>query len=348
LSSLVLTVTSNKASAQPSSAGAIGLVARAVAHVYELWGRLWFIPLLPAAYAIVLFAIGDLRWEHVVISVAVAAIAFGNRTSRSFFILTSPFLLTAWGDDAIRYLIPLFVTPRRILGCAMRNAELALFRVAPNETLSDYFAIHHAPVFDVLAAIPYAIFWMFPLFYAAYLFYVDRPRLSFYLWSLLVAQAVVWFMWLAFPAAPPWYIMAHGCAIDPAAAPNAAALLRVDQLFGFHYFQDFYNRGMTTFGALPSGHCVFPMIGLITAWQWVTWRTRPLHLLYVTSMVVASVYLGHHWLIDGLAALVVSTMAAILVSAAFRWWGRPRSILEPCLGESASGKLALTVSVENT
>jgi hypothetical protein len=343
---LVVAVISNKASAQPSSVEAIGLVARAVDHVHELWGHFWIIPLLPGVYAFVLFTIGDLRWEHVVISIAVAAIAFGNRTSKSFFVLTSPFLLTAWGDDAIRYLIPVFVTPQRILGCAMRSAELALFRVTPDETLSDYFAIHHAPVFDVLAAVPYAIFWMFPLFYAGYMFYVDRPRLSFYLWTLLVAQAVVWFMWLAFPAAPPWYIMSHGCVIDAAAAPNAASLLRVDQLFGFHYFEDFYSRGMTTFGALPSGHCVFPMVGLITAWQWVTWRTRPLHLLYTASMVVASVYLGHHWLIDGFAALIVSAVAAVVVGAAFRWLGKPRSVADLSVRRDASSELAL-VAVKN-
>ena len=82
----------------------------------------------------------------------------------------------------------------------MRNAELALFSVGPNQTLSDYFAVHHAPVFDVLAAIPYAIFWMFPLVYAGYLFYADRPRLSFYLWSLFLAQAVVWFCVVGLPS----------------------------------------------------------------------------------------------------------------------------------------------------
>jgi membrane-associated phospholipid phosphatase len=89
------------------------------------------------------------------------------------------------------------------------------------------------------------------------------------------------------------------------------------------------------------------MIGLITAWQWVTWRTRPLHLLYVASMVVASVYLGHHWLIDGFAALIVSVVAFILVSAAFRWLGRARSIADASVQRGASDELVLMVTVEN-
>ena len=306
-----------------------GFPILAWAHVRDLWGPYWWIvPLLPAVYAVVLFAIGDLRWEHAVIIMVVATLGFGTRTTKSFFVLTVPFLLTAWGDDAIRYLIPTFVKSDRVLGCTMRNAELALFSVGPNQTLSDYFAVHHAPVFDVLAAVPYAIFWMFPLVYAGYLFYADRPRLSFYLWSLFLAQAVVWFMWLAFPAAPPWYVRAHGCTVDASTAPSAAALLRVDDLFGFHYFQSFYSRGMTTFGALPSGHCVFPMIGLLTAWRFATWRTWPLHLGYTLSMIVASTYLDHHWLIDGLAAWLVSAAAVAVVAMVLRRLGRSLSATE--------------------
>jgi len=347
-------VASDRTSLQPTSSSPFahghssGLFGRAWGHVCDLWGRYWIIPLLPAFYAAVLFAIGDLRWEHVVISLTIVVLGFATRTTKAFFILTFPFLLTAWGDDAIRYLIPIFVKSGRILGCSMRDAELTLFSVGPNETLSDYFAVHHAPVFDLLAAIPYAIFWMVPLVYAGYLFYADRPRLSFYLWSLFLAQAVVWFMWLAFPAAPPWYIRAHGCIIDVSAAPSAAALLRVDQLFGIHYFQSFYSRGMTTFGALPSGHCVFPMIGLLTAWHWATWRTRPLHVLYTGSMLIASTYLDHHWLLDGLAAWLVSAVAVAAVAIVLRWGSKRSSIAERFAEQPSRGGLPLKVSIENS
>jgi inositol phosphorylceramide synthase catalytic subunit len=300
-------------SGAPEAAGSV--LRRAWMHVHNLWGPYWIVPLLPAVYAVILFGIGDLRWEHVVIGLAVAVVGFATRTTRAFFVLTLPFLLAAWGDDAIRYLVPIFVKSDRILGCSLRNAELALFSVGPNQTLPDYFSVHHALVFDVLAAIPYGIFWIIPVGYACWLFYADRPRLSYYLWSILLAHIVVWAMWLAFPAAPPWYIRAHGCIMDASALPNAAALLRVDHFFGINYFQGFYSRGMTTFGALPSGHCMFPMVGLLTAWRATTWKTRPLHLLYAASMLIASVYLDHHWLLDGLLAWVISAVAVIAVGA---------------------------------
>ena len=111
-----------------------------MAHIGGLWGRYWILPLLPAVYSAVMLWIGDLRWEHVAVSLLVAALAFGTRTTKAFFVLTVPFLLMAWGDDAIRYLIRIFVTSDRILGCSLRNVDLALFSVGPNQTLPDYFA----------------------------------------------------------------------------------------------------------------------------------------------------------------------------------------------------------------
>jgi hypothetical protein len=297
----------------PQTAKRSGFVRRAVAHIGGLWGRYWILPLLPAVYSAVMLWIGDLRWEHVAVSLLVAALAFGTRTTKAFFVLTVPFLLMAWGDDAIRYLIRIFVTSDRILGCSLRNVDLALFSVGPNQTLPDYFALHHAPVFDLLAAVPYGIFWMIPLGYSCWLFHADRPRLSYYLWSLFLAQVIAWGMWLAFPAAPPWYIQAHGCIMDASSPPSAAALLRVDHLLGISYFQDFYGRGMTTFGAFPSMHCAFPMVGLLTAWRAVGWKTRPLHLLYAGSMLMASVYLDHHWLVDGMFGWLISVVGVVTV-----------------------------------
>ena len=105
----------------PQTAKRSGFVRRAVAHIGDLWGDSWILPLLPAVYSAVMLWIGDLRWEHVAVSLLVAALAFGTHTTKAFFVLTVPFLLMAWGDDAIRYLIRIFVTSDRILGCSLRK-----------------------------------------------------------------------------------------------------------------------------------------------------------------------------------------------------------------------------------
>jgi membrane-associated phospholipid phosphatase len=101
---------------------------------------------------------------------------------------------------------------------------------------------------------------------------------------------------------------------------------------------------MTTFGALPSGHCVFPVIGLLTAWRFATWRTWPLHLAYTLSMICASAYLDHHWLIDGLAAWLVSAAAVAVVAMVLRRLGRSLSATEGTVEKGSRGDLGLNVS----
>jgi hypothetical protein len=313
-----------------------GIVIRVWTHVFGLWSYYFFIPLLPLAYAAVLFLIGDLRWEHIVVALASVVFGFGNKSSKALFQLILPGILIAWGDDAIRYLRPFFVTSQRVLGCSIRNVELRVFSIAPNETLSDYFAVHHTPVVDILAAIPYGIFWMVPIVYVLWLYYADRARLSYYLWSLLFAQIVAWLVWLTFPVAPPWYIREYGCTIDTNVLPSAGALLRVDHLLHTDYFQDFYSRGATTFGALPSMHCVFPMIGLLTAWRSITWTTRPFHLLYAGSMLLASVYLDHHWLLDGLSGWLLCLVAVVAAHYFLRWLSNVSTIAPHSVGPTFS------------
>jgi inositol phosphorylceramide synthase catalytic subunit len=298
------------------------VVSSRVREVRGLWGFFWFVPLLPAIYTAILFYLDVARPEHVVVSVIVASLGYATSTTSSMVLLMFPGVIVAWGDDAIRYLRPIFVTQQRILGCSARNIELLLFGIAPDETLSDYFASHHSSLFDVLAAIPYGIFWLILISYGCWLWYADTARLSYFLWSLLAAQLIAWIFWLALPVAPPWYINQYGCVIDANAPPSAAALLRVDHLLGIHYFQDFYGRGATTFGAMPSMHCVFPMIGLLTAWRAIGWTTRPFHLVYAISMITASVYLEHHWLIDGVVGWIVSAFSVFLVYRTFCWLAR--------------------------
>jgi membrane-associated phospholipid phosphatase len=90
----------------------------------------------------------------------------------------------------------------------------------------------------------------------------------------------------------------------------------VDALIGIRYFQTFYGKSTYVFGAMPSLHCTYPMIGLLTAWRHVTWKTRPIHLAYVALMFCASVYLDHHYVVDGLAGFALAGVSVWIVN----WW----------------------------
>jgi len=218
----------------------------------------------------------------------------------------------------VRYARRPFVTADRVLGCELRSLELRTFSVAPGVTLQDWFQAHHTPFFDLLFAVPYTIFVYLVIGYAAYLYFKDRPRMRRYLLAFAIANYLSFAIWLVLPAAPPWYIRAHGCAIDIHALPSPAGLARVDELLGIHYYATFYGRAASVFGAMPSMHCAYPMLGLLTAWRATTWKTRPLHLAYALTMFVASNYLDHHWVWDGLMGWMTAFVAVVVAERVAR------------------------------
>jgi hypothetical protein len=54
------------------------------------------------------------------------------------------------------------------------------------------------------------------------------------------------------------------------------------------------------------------MLGLLTAWRSISWKTRPIHVLYALTMFVGSSYLDHHWVWDGLAGIALACVAVWL------------------------------------
>ncbi|HLV20708.1 MAG TPA: phosphatase PAP2 family protein [Polyangiaceae bacterium] len=281
-------------------------------HVQRLWGRWWLLPTIPLLYAIVVFSIGDLRPEHLVFAVLSCAFGFWSARSRSFFIDVSPYLAVGVLYDAVRYARRALLRPEQVWGCELRSLDVALFGPGSGQSMNDWFQAHAHPALDLFFAVPYAIFAYVALAYAAYLYFVDRRRMRHYLWAFALANVISFVMWLTVPAAPPWYIRAHGCGIDLSAVPSAAALTRVDALLGVDYFAAFYSRATSVFGAMPSMHCAYPVLGLLTAWRAATWWTRPLHLAYTAAMFLASMYLDHHWVVDGLAGWTVAAFSVFV------------------------------------
>ena len=153
---------------------------------------------------------------------------YGSRVTKELLIAIWPLLFVAIGYDLMRFVRPIFVTPDRVAGCGVRRFELALFGVGPDQTLSDYFAIHHNAILIFTSPFPISGSSSSP-YSTTYLFFADRTRLRRFAWVLSVIYVSAFIVWLAFPVAPPWYIREHGCAIVADVLPSAAGLLRVDQ-----------------------------------------------------------------------------------------------------------------------
>lgn len=273
-----------------------------------------FMTVLALAYALLTPLFARPRIEPFAIALGCLALQMSGKRIRDLFERLVPYLLFVLAYDALRYGRDAFLTADRVTVCEIRNLESQLLPIGSGLTIGDWVQLHTSKALDLAFATPYFVFAYVVLGYGLYLYTVDRPRMSRFLWSFCVANLIAFVIWLVLPVAPPWYHRIHGCAVDLAAAPSAAGLRRVDAVLGIRYFQTFYGKSNYVFGAMPSLHCTYPMIGLLTAWRHTGWKTRPLHCLYVLWMFCASVYLDHHYVLDGLAGFALAGCCVWLVA----------------------------------
>ena len=159
-----------------------------------------------------------------------------------------------------------------------------------------------------------------PVFLAVAVWWRFRAKLpgaDRVMWALLGLNLTGYAVYLLYPAAPPWYVDRHG--LGPAvltALPEAAGAARFDALLGVNWFAGYYGRNANVFGAIPSLHVGQTFLAVLYAWQFRSLRgfTTGFWLL----VCFASVYLNHHYVIDGLAGMAL----ALGVWAAIEGWAR--------------------------
>jgi membrane-associated phospholipid phosphatase len=232
--------------------------------------------------------------------------------------VAGPFALTGLGYDFLRLAMPL---RGRIHVDDLWRAENALFGITTSSgrlVITDWIATHTHPVLDAIFGGVYVLYLIVPLLVAASLYARVSVEDALIMSSTFAVMSVIgWFIWLAWPAAPPWYVDRHGlggAVLD--AAPSAAGGARFDDLFGVNLFRRFYERSWNVFGAMPSLHVAYGMLPLIGTWR-LGWRARLPAALWAAAMFYASVYLRHHYILDGLAGVAVA-LAGLGVLAALR------------------------------
>lgn len=278
------------------------------------WFALAFFPILLALQASLI----GLRADHVVLAGTFFALSWAGREARTYAVMGAPMWLSGVGYDFLR-----LVTHLRpdVHVDDLWHAEHALFGIdtaAGPMALSDWIATHTHPALDVLTGGVYILYLPFPFLLATVFFFRARERgrllaLAFGLTSLLG-----WAVWLAWPAAPPWYVDQVG--LGPAvldAAPSAAGAARFDEVLGVTLFHDFYSKSHNVFGAMPSLHAAYGLLPALTTAS-LRGRGRALFgfaILWAALMAFAAVYLRHHYILDVLAGAIV----AVVGHVAARW-----------------------------
>jgi membrane-associated phospholipid phosphatase len=284
---------------------------------------------LPAVVFILGVTVG-LRPEHFFFAMLFLVLAWVGPRARRFSILSAPFVVVGLSYDLLR----LFTSHRgQIHTGDLFDAERALFGVTTPDgvvAVSDVIARATHPALDLVTGLVYLVY-LLQVFAAAALFYVrgEEQRMQRLAFSFALCNAIGWTVWLAWPAAPPWYIDIYGG--GPAvehAIPSPAGAARFDALLGAGVFSSFYARSSNVFGAMPSLHMAYAILTASAMWGFGP-RMRVVALSYAVAIAFAAVYLRHHYLLDVIAGVLVGFVADGAVVAAQRGLGRLAPEREP-------------------
>ncbi|HEX3760823.1 MAG TPA: phosphatase PAP2 family protein [Kofleriaceae bacterium] len=274
--------------------------------------RLWP-PALGLIYLAGICALGDLRPRNVLIGLLGVLDAY-NLNTRRFLRVFWPFIATGALYDSMRYYLGAFTTGR-IHVAGPYVLDRAWFGIGAH-TLNEVFASHHWVIADLVAGFAYLIYVAEYLALTMLVFFAGHvARALSFARGFLIVNAMGFVTYLLYPAAPPWYVAAHG--FGPAvadSAPSPAAASRFDALLGTHLFDDMYSRSVEVFGAIPSLHAAYPALAAI-----LVFRTAELRRVrwpaagYAAAMCFSAVYLQHHYVIDVLLGLGYAAIAAAVV-----------------------------------
>jgi membrane-associated phospholipid phosphatase len=210
----------------------------------------------------------------------------------------------------------------------LHTLELAWFGIGAaggKITPAAWWQLHHRAWLDLACGSAYLLF--LPVFIAMaawWRFRERRPEGQDVMWAMLWLNLAGYAIYLIYPAAPPWYVDHYG--LGPAvltAPPESGGAARFDQLLGVSWFAQFYGHNTNVFGAMPSLHVGQTFLAVIYAWRFHTLRV--VATVFWAVVFLSSVYLDHHYLVDGLAGMLLAAGAALIMSA----WRRTRPALSP-------------------
>ncbi len=135
-------------------------------------------------------------------------------------------------------------------------------------------------------------------------------KFIFAFWLMNIFAFATYFF---YPAAAPWFVSKYGFLQPLVAMPgDPAGLARFDQILGLNFFTQNYQISPVPFGAIPSMHAGFSMLGFLYSFQ----LSRKLSYwlgFYCASMWFSALYLQHHYLIDVILGVLYALLAYWIV-----------------------------------
>lgn len=216
--------------------------------------------------------------------------------------------------DAMTFLPNYEVNP--VLIQELYDLEVQLFGVYDNGSLvslCEWFGNRLNAFMSITCGVAYLLWVPGPAAFAIYLAWFDKPAVVGFVYTYLLTNIIGIFGYYLFPAAPPWYYLSHGPALDTTIIGSEGLFSEFDRLVGLSIFHDIYTKGANIFAAIPSLHAAYPLLGLI-------FSIRHNHKWFVIFFIymalgtwIGAVYSQHHYVIDILLGILCAILAYVLM-----------------------------------
>ena len=210
------------------------------------------------------------------------------------------------------------------------DLEVALFGVIENGqriSLCEWFSTRFSDGFSLYFGFSYLLWIPGPMFFALYLLVKDKKAVIEFAYTYLLTNIIGLTFYYIYPAAPPWYYLEYGDVLDTSTRGSEALLSEFDRLTGTSIFHSIYNKNVNVFGAIPSLHSAYPLLGIFFAYRHGHKKFLIFFILMGIGTWIGAVYSQHHYVIDVLLGLLCATVAYFtMVKVIFKtnWFERFR------------------------
>ena len=267
---------------------AIPIVYIVGVSIYMLWHRAWFAPDQFFAFAII------------------GTLLIGR--TKQFLQDWMPVLLLLFGYEYLRGLVPHLTKSVNIF--QMIQADQLMFGFLPTITLQqslfDGITLHW---YDYVSVVLYISHFIIPMVFAFTFWIYDRKLFKDYTTGFLILSYMASVTYIIFPAMPPWMASNQGY-IPPLAKIMDKVMGSFAHPISVPSIYKFFGANLVA--AVPSLHAAYPwLIFLFLTRKLKRWSL--LALPYVYGVWFAIIYLGEHYVIDGIIGIIYASAAYKIV-----------------------------------
>lgn len=189
--------------------------------------------------------------------------------------------------------------------------EEHLFGSIPTLVLQQFY---RSPFLDFLGTFFYSLHFIAPVVFAFLLWKYYPGNYQKYVLALAIGTYSALVTYLVYPVAPPWYALSNAYnPLWPKTAVQATrVLVQMDQSLGVPFYRTMFDLvSSNKFAAFPSLHAMYPWLISLYALKIKKARALPI-LLFPVGVWFSVVYLGEHYVVDVIGAIIYGTCAFFL------------------------------------